>query len=175
VLPLSVRTTQYLYFNPFHEMRVCPSLQDRHLISKLVRPLLEQIRYPVSRCPPAGGSHGNPHRVARIHWQAGRFGCPRTSDLCPSTRRLREGSRLTLRTSHNTINGGRVGRRSFIPRYEVRRRPYRPRCRPPDTREGQGWTFGFGVPADPWPSLVESRCAMAATRRVLRCGATTAR
>jgi hypothetical protein len=32
-----------------------------------------------------------------------------------AARRLREGSRLTLRTSHNTINGGRVGRRSFIP------------------------------------------------------------
>ena len=50
---------------------------------------------------------------------------------------LREGSRLTLRTSHTTINGGRVGRRSFIPRYELlreggdRRRPHRPRCSTP--------------------------------------------
>src|SRR6516164_7483768 len=39
----------------------------------------------------------------------------------------------------------------------------------------RGWISGFGVPADPWPSLVESRCATAAIRRVLRCGATTAR
>src|SRR5215469_735723 len=39
----------------------------------------------------------------------------------------------------------------------------------------QGWISGFGVPADPSPSLVEPRCATAATRRVLRCGATTTR
>src|SRR6516162_7690295 len=30
----------------------------------------------------------------------------------------------------------------------------------------QGWMSGFGVPADPSPSLVEPRCATAATRRV---------
>ena len=59
----------------------------------------------------------------QIAWRGtlGGFGCHRSSDRCPSTRRLREGSRLTLRTSHNTINGGRVGRRSFIPRYELLR------------------------------------------------------
>src|SRR5262249_99903 len=87
--------------------------------------------------------------MARIHWHAGRFGCHCSSDRCPSTRRLREGSRLTLRTSHNTINGGRVGRRSFIPRYEllresgVRRRPYRPRCSTPDAREGTRMDIRF--------------------------------
>ena len=47
----------------------------------------------------------------------GGFGCHRSSDRCPWRRRLREGSRLTLRASHTTINEGRVGRRSFIPRY----------------------------------------------------------
>ena len=36
------------------------------------------------------------------------------------TRRLREGRRLTVRTSHTTINGGRVVV-SFIPRYELLR------------------------------------------------------
>ena len=77
------------------------------------------------------------HIARREFIGAGRFGCHRSSDRCPLTRRLREGSRLTLRTSHTTINGGRVGRRSFIPRYELlreggdRRRPYRPRCSTP--------------------------------------------
>ena len=33
----------------------------------------------------------------------GGFGCHRSSDRCPLTRRLREGSRLTLRASHTTI------------------------------------------------------------------------
>src|SRR2546430_14458451 len=37
----------------------------------------------------------------------------------------REGSRLTLRTSHTTINGGRVVRRSFIPRCELGARGYK--------------------------------------------------
>ena len=41
------------------------------------------------------------------------IGCHRSSDRCALTPRLREGSRLTLRTSHTTINGGRVVRRSF--------------------------------------------------------------
>src|SRR6516225_1844934 len=51
-------------------------------------------------------------------------------------------------------------------------------AKPCSTLEGarvQGWISGFGVPADPSPSLVELRCATAATRRVLRCGATTTR
>jgi tricarballylate dehydrogenase len=37
--------------------------------------------------------------------------------ISPGTRfNTGDGSRLTPRTSHTTINGGRVGRRSFIPR-----------------------------------------------------------
>jgi hypothetical protein len=34
------------------------------------------------------------------------IGCHRSRDRCPLTRRLREGSSLTLRTRHTTINCG---------------------------------------------------------------------
>src|SRR5215510_11003903 len=92
---------------------------------------------------------------------------PSRADRCPLTRRLHEGSRLTLRTSHTTINGSCVVAVGVVPTV-LGAAPLR-RARV------QGWISAFGVPADPWPSLVESRCATAATRRVLRCGATTAR
>ncbi len=57
----------------------------------------------------ASGAH-HPATGQVVHNAAGR-GYHRSSDRCPLTRRLREGSRLTLRTSHTTINGDRVGRK----------------------------------------------------------------
>jgi hypothetical protein len=110
----------------------------------------------------AGADAENIRKHAAELATLGTIGRHHSSDRCPLTRRLRERSRLTLRTSHTTINGGR-------------RSPYVLGAAPLRCARVQGWISGFGVPADPWPSLVESRCATAAIRRVLRCGATTAR
>ena len=74
-----------------------------------------------------------------------------------------------------------AGRRSFIARYEVlreggdRRRPYVLGASPPDACEGTRMDIRFWGTRGSLAKPGRRRCATAATRRALRCGATTAR